>query len=354
MSNVGAKLRPTYIIEQASRMSKRLLREFVLVTVLLLLPVSVQANMFAKLAGLFDSKEVAAEEPVQPNDGALFVQLLSTSQNPTQPTAVGGGTVTTEGGALISTGPVGDEAIALAKQNSTGEISVYVVREGDSLSQIAEMYGVTANTILWANDLKSAASIKPGQTLVILPIAGVQHTVKSGDTIASLVKKYDADLDEVLAYNNLSEDSALKAGDELIIPGGTVQTVATVSGSGSSAAGTSAGWLSHPLPGSQKSQGIHGYNGIDFARVPQGSTVRAAAGGTVVVARSGGWNGGYGSYVVIKHGNGVQTLYAHLSSVEVSQGQAVAQGERIGGVGNTGRSTGIHLHFEVRGGKNPF
>lgn len=335
-------------------MSKRLFRELVLIVVLLLLPVSVQANMFAKLASLFDSSEITVNEPVIDDQSALYAQLLSTNHNPTPNTAIGGGTITTAEGALVSTGPVGANAIAEAKQNTAGEISVYVVRDGDSLSQIAEMYGVTSNTILWANDIKSAASIKPGQTLVILPVAGVQHKVVKGDTAASIAKKYKAELDDVLAFNHITEDTALTAGEEIIIPGGTVQAVATLSGDSASGSGTGAGWLIHPLPGSQKSQGIHGYNGIDFARVPQGSTVRAAAGGTVVVARSGGWNGGYGNYVVIKHANGAQTLYAHLSSVEVSQGQTVAQGDRIGGVGTTGRSTGIHLHFEVRGGKNPF
>lgn len=332
-------------------MSKRLFRELVLVIVLLLLPVSVQANMFAKLASLFDSTEAATKESVAADQTALYAPLLSTNQNPMLHSAIGGGTVTTDGDALISTGPIGADVIAQARHNSSGEISVYVVREGDSLSQIAEMYGVTANTILWANDLKSAASIKPGQTLVILPVAGVQHLVKSGETIASIVKKYDAKLDEVLAYNNLEADTGLTVGDELIIPGGVVKTVASSAGGGGS---TAAGWLLYPLPGSKKSQGIHGYNGVDLAGVPTGSTVRAAAGGTVVVARSGGWNGGYGSYVVIKHANGVQTLYAHLSSVEVTQGETVSQGDRIGGVGSTGKSTGIHLHFEVRGGKNPF
>ncbi len=309
--------------------------------------------MFTKLASIFNTETIAAELSVEADQSALYAPLLSTTQNPTPVGATGGGTVTTENGVLISTGPVGAETIAEARQTSSGEISVYVVREGDSLSQIAEMYSVTSNTILWANDLKSASSIKPGQTLVILPVAGVQHTVKSGESLATLVKKYGADMDEVLAYNNLSADSALTVGEELIFPGGTVKSTAAVAGGGGGAAGGSSDWF-HPLPGSQRSQGIHGYNAVDFARVAEGSTVRAAAGGTVVVARSGGWNGGYGNYVVIKHSSGVQTLYAHLSSVEVQSGQAVGGGERIGGVGTTGRSTGIHLHFEVRGGKNPF
>ncbi len=102
-----------------------------------------------------------------------------------------------------------------------------------------------------------------------------------------------------------------------------------------------------------RTQGIHGYNGVDLG-ASVGAPVRAAAGGTVMLSRSGGYNGGYGNYIVIKHPNGSQTLYAHLSSNAVAAGQVVTQGQTIGAVGNTGRSTGPHLHFEVRGGKNPF
>jgi murein DD-endopeptidase MepM/ murein hydrolase activator NlpD len=102
-----------------------------------------------------------------------------------------------------------------------------------------------------------------------------------------------------------------------------------------------------------KTQGIHGHNGVDFGG-PTGTSIKAAAGGTVTVARNGGYNGGYGSYVVISHPNGTQTLYAHMSSVGVSVGQNVGQGDYIGAIGNTGKSTGPHLHFEVRGARNPF
>jgi murein DD-endopeptidase MepM/ murein hydrolase activator NlpD len=103
----------------------------------------------------------------------------------------------------------------------------------------------------------------------------------------------------------------------------------------------------------RKSQGIHGYNGVDLA-APTGTQVLAAASGQVLISRFGGWNGGYGNYIVIKHSNGTQTLYAHNSANYVSVGQWVSQGDVIGLVGNTGKSTGSHLHFEVRGAKNPF
>ncbi len=327
--------------------------EVVPLILLLLIPLSVHAGFFQKLTNLFQPEMVVADSKDTFGSDALSVPLLNSNQNP-NPAGTGGGDILYSEGVLLSNRPVGAEAVASSRQNNTGEISVYVVREGDTLSQIAEMYGVNANTILWANDLTNANGIQPGQTLVILPVAGVQHTVKTGETLASIVKKYDADMDEVLDYNNLTEGAELTAGDEIIIPGGTIKTVTPVQSSGGVSAGPGGGWLAHPMPGAQRSQGIHGYNAVDFARMPTGTTIRAAAAGTVIVARSGGWNGGYGNYVVIKHDNGVQTLYAHLNSVEVSSGQAVSQGERLGGVGTTGQSTGVHLHFEVRGGTNPF
>ncbi len=327
---------------------------------LLLVPVSVHADMFSKLANIFRTETAAAHITPATDQAALNVSLLSATQNLGQAIGVGGGTISYQEGVLVSNGPVGADVIASSRLRQTGEISVYVVREGDTLSQIAEMYGVNANTILWANDLKSSIGIYAGQTLVILPVPGVRHIIKSGESLAGIVGKYEADIDEVRAYNNLDSDT-LAAGEELIIPGGTIKTVAPVrvaaaSGGSSSGGGSvsGAGWLAHPMPGAVRSQGIHGYNAVDFARMPTGTTIRAAAAGSVMVARSGGWNGGYGNYVVVRHDNGVQTLYAHLHTVEVSAGQRVSQGERLGGVGTTGRSTGVHLHFEVRGGTNPF
>jgi len=109
-----------------------------------------------------------------------------------------------------------------------------------------------------------------------------------------------------------------------------------------------------PVSGYVETQGIHGYNAVDLA-VPSGTPIVASAGGTVVVAREGGWNGGYGSYVVISHGNGSQTLYAHMSKVSAYDGETVTQGQLIGYVGKTGLATGPHVHFEIRDGiKNPF
>jgi len=108
-----------------------------------------------------------------------------------------------------------------------------------------------------------------------------------------------------------------------------------------------------PVPGGRITQGLHGRNGIDFG-APLGTPVHSVAGGSVVVVMSSGWNGGYGSYVIIDHLNGTRTLYAHLGEIIVEQGDTVHAGQQISVIGMSGRTTGPHLHFEVQGGSNPF
>jgi murein DD-endopeptidase MepM/ murein hydrolase activator NlpD len=268
----------------------------------------------------------------------------------------------TEGSALIpNTGPEGTLPEGDGIQNG-GRISVYVVREGDTLSEIADMFGVSPNTIKWANDITDVSVIQPGKELLILPVTGVRYTIKRGGTLSDVAKLFNADVEEIALFNGIEPDAILSAGTELIVPGGELaqpKVAKKRSGGASYSSGGSfvevaSDFFINPLPGSRITQGLHGHNSIDVGRVPLGSPVVAAAGGRVLVSRAdGGYNGGYGNYVVIDHGNGMQTLYAHLSSVSVSTGESVAQGDALGGVGSTGRSTGVHLHFEVRGGKNP-
>lgn len=286
------------------------------------------------------------------------VQLLSAANTADLAAAQGGGDLIVANDALLPQGSFGADFVTEKKHS--GEISVYVVREGDTLSQIAEMFGVTSNTILWANDLSSAAAIQPGDTLIILPIVGVRHVVKEGDTISSIAKKYEGDADEILSYNQLASASDLVSGDTLVIPGGQVHQApavkttkkATPTRQTGASSGSGSG-LVHPAPGTIKTQGIHGYNAVDLAG-PVGTAVLAAAAGEVIVSKGSGWNGGYGQYIVIKHANGVQTLYSHLSQNNVGVGSYVSAGSTIGAIGLTGKTTGAHVHFEVRGGTNPF
>jgi murein DD-endopeptidase MepM/ murein hydrolase activator NlpD len=310
-------------------------------------------------AGLLDwiSSKASAGE-IQSQSDVRRMTLLEGNHNPNPQTALGGGDITiVDGSALASeTSPLAGSAVALG---SSDQISVYVVREGDTLSQIADMFGVTINTIRWANDIPAKGSIRPEQTLVILPITGVKHIVKKGDTLASIIKKYKADKEEVLQFNGLENGASLAAGDELIIPHGEIVPAANSSSSGSGKApsyggGPSyAGYYMRPVGGGIRTQGIHGFNGVDLSS-SYGAAIYAAAAGEVIISKSEGWNGGYGSYIVIKHDNGTQTLYAHLSTNSVSVGQTVAQGETIGAMGASGKATGTHLHFEIRGAKNPF
>jgi len=278
--------------------------------------------------------------------------LLEAPKN-SDPIARGNGQLAIVDNSAISVGNEPDAFID-GGLSGNGQISVYIVRKGDSLAGIAKMFNVSKNTILWANDIKNG-TIKEGQELVILPVSGVRHTVKSGDTIKSIATKYKGDLDDIIAYNDLTANAKLKVGDEVIIPDGEISISASSKAASVKAASSYpsiAGYFIRPA-NAVKTQGIHGHNGVDFGG-PIGTSIKAAASGTVTVARNGGYNGGYGSYVVISHPNGTQTLYAHMSSVGVSVGQNVGQGDYIGAIGNTGKSTGPHLHFEVRGARNPF
>lgn len=265
---------------------------------------------------------------------------------------------TSGGSALVAySGPSG--TITSVTKTQPDRISVYVVRSGDTLSEIADMFGVSINTILWANDLKSTRDVHPGDTLVILPVSGVERTVVKGDTLSSLAKKYKADVNDIAQFNGLDSKEPLAVGSVIIIPGGEIAMPARSSSSiqepylGGSGL-IQNGYYSSPIPGAVLTQGLHGWNGIDLGAA-RGTPIRAAADGTIIIARgNGAWNGGYGNYVVITHSNGSQTLYAHMTSIAVSAGRSVFSGQVIGYVGSTGLSTGAHLHFEVRGAANPF
>lgn len=238
---------------------------------------------------------------------------------------------------------------------SFDQISVYVVRKGDNPEQIAEMFDVTANTILWANDLKKGEKLKEGETLIILPVSGVKHTVLKGQTLKGVAKLYKVDISEIASYNDIEEDTKIAIGDELIIPGAEleVETIAPKKKAPSyfaSNSKASGGYYIKPIP-CRLTQGPHDRFAVDMS-CGAGTPIKAAASGKILFAKYG-WNGAFGNLIIIQHPNGTQTFYAHQSKFAVSQGDYVSQGQIIGYVGNTGRSTGPHLHFEVRGAKNP-
>lgn len=262
---------------------------------------------------------------------------------------------------LVSSGPYG--TIANIQNILSAKISVYTVRKGDTLSDIAAMFDVTENTIRWSNNFKRGSTLKVGDQLVILPISGIQYTVKKGDTAASIAKKFGSDKDDIIQFNNLDANEVLIAGETIIVPEGELNEEQSERSKDSPAQKSPKKYASNlpfyddyyekPVNGGYKSQGIHGYNGVDLA-IYCGAPLYASASGDVIISRSSGWNGGYGKYIVINHQNGTQTLYAHNSENIVSQGEHVSQGEQIGYIGRTGNTTGCHVHFEIRGAKNPF
>jgi murein DD-endopeptidase MepM/ murein hydrolase activator NlpD len=273
---------------------------------------------------------------------------------------IGGGDIVTEGDALVAvSGPSGTVADQIYTPTSD-QISLYVVQDGDTLGHIAELFDVSTNTIRWANDISVRGTIKPGDVLTILPISSVQHKVVKGDTLKSIVEKYDGDLGETAVFNGLETDAKLAVGDTILIPGGELGHSST---SGSSSTTAKPSTPSRPASttntskdssyfqrawGGRVSQLFHGrYRAVDYA-MPTGTRIGASATGTVIAAKASGWNGGYGNMVVLSHNNGSQTLYAHLSTVNVSVGQRVQQYDLLGLSGNTGRSTGPHLHYEIR------
>ncbi|MBI4094028.1 M23 family metallopeptidase [Candidatus Kaiserbacteria bacterium] len=319
------------------------------------LPASARAFV---LSDFFASLRGAAEEEVSYSGNLQTLPLPKPAMNVDPSAGRGGGDILiVDGSALFpEEGPSGTIADIEKPKNST--ISIYIVRPGDTLSGIAEMFDVSVNTILWANDLPRASRIQVGQALTILPVTGIKYTVKKGDTLASIAKRYGGDADEIASYNGV--EGALTAGTEIIIPDGEVPAPVSVPRRPASAYATSAGTPSQagyylrPIAGGIRSQGLHGYNGVDLA-APSGTPIFASAEGDVIVAKDTGWNGGYGQYVVIQHPNGSQTLYSHASSVIVSVGQHVQQGQVIAYVGRTGKATGAHVHFEIRNGiRNPF
>jgi len=316
------------------------------------------------------------------NSQSMALLQAPLAYSPSLPAKSAGDVAIVDGTALISAAGPSGTAADLSDYAPSTQISTYVVRSGDTLTSISQMFGVSVNTLIWANDLKSKTIVKD-QMLVILPISGIQHKVVKGDTIQSIATKYKIDANDILQYNDMAINDSLTVGDTIILPDAELDTpadvpAAAISGGKHIAASKPSttsivqgevigsktenpyrggsgprysGYYGVPVAAAHRTQGLHGLNGVDLG-APTGTSIYAAAEGTVIIAKSGGYNGGYGSYVVVTHDNGTQTLYAHMSQVLANVGDTVSRGETIGKVGTTGDSTGPHLHFEIRGAIN--
>jgi len=252
--------------------------------------------------------------------------------------------------------------------------STYTVQTGDTVAAIAAQHGIQVETLLWNNpDLNSDPdSISIGQQLLIPSRDGILYTVKLGDTLTDIAELYEVEVENVVGFisNEIGDVNSVSEGALLLLPGAVpppppppAATPEPIFAAGAPAP-TDAGTIVTPdavsvtgfawpvygpiseYYGAPRGAGTY-HQGLDIDQTfNYGGPIAAAAPGQVVLATSDGY--GYGSYVVIRHDNGYETLYAHMSAIYVSQGQYVSQGEAIGAIGCTGYCTGPHLHFEVR------
>lgn len=233
------------------------------------------------------------------------------------------------------------------------EMIRYAVREGDTISSIAERFGISEETVRGPNELSAGAALRPGQDLIILPVSGALHLVREYDTLSEIAAWYQAEAREIARFNSISSPEEIFAGDLLIIPGGS-KPAALPTGRLTPLANS---YFIYPLSSPRKiTQGLHAFNAVDFSNGSCGGPVYAAAGGTI---QRTGYSSIGGNYVRVLHPNGVVTYYGHLSRAVKSPGQRVSQGEIIGYIGYTGYTVpagpgGCHVHFEVRGARNPF
>jgi murein DD-endopeptidase MepM/ murein hydrolase activator NlpD len=231
-------------------------------------------------------------------------------------------------------------------------VVTYTVQAGDTVQDIATAYRLEPTTIMWANSSIEDAPdlLRIGQEVTILPVDGAYHTVTADDTLISIAETYKVTTMTIAScvYNDIPVDYTLTEGAQIIIPGGEKPYVPKVVTSymGSVPGGArGTGRFQWPVTGKITQGFWHGHRAIDIG-APTGSAIQAADGGFVSFA---GWTDvGYGYLIVIDHANGFATYYAHLSNLYVGLGQAVERGQVIGAVGNTGWSTGPHLHFEIR------
>lgn len=237
------------------------------------------------------------------------------------------------------------------RQERSG-ILIYKVQRGDTLSTIAADFGISPSSITWANNIKTS-HLNPGQEITILPISGVKYQIEIGDTLESIAEYYSADPQRIIEFNNL-KSSTLKPGDTLIIPDGKMPQAQRALAQTKAAASTLPSYPNYySIPTTGINWGIlHATNAVDIAN-RCGTTVNASAEGLITEVRIG-WNSGYGNYVEIQHPNGTETIYAHLNKIGVKDGEYVSGGDPIGLMGDSGYSTGCHLHFEIHGAKNPF
>lgn len=246
------------------------------------------------------------------------------------------------------------ETLTEISEKPRDRVITYTVEAGDTISTVAEKFGISIDTIKWANPKLEGDKLAIGTDLSIPPVSGIVVKVSKGETIYSIAKKYKSDPQKILNYpfNDFTDldTFALAAGQALVVPDGvmpeskpvyspqTIANVGTTPGSGQ---------FNWPTQGVITQRPVSYHMALDIANNALPAITAADAGKVVLVERQ---KYGYGWHIIIDHGNGYQTLYGHMSDMYVSVGQAVSKGSVIGKMGSTGRSSGPHLHFEIRKG----
>ncbi|MDP3991836.1 MAG: M23 family metallopeptidase [Candidatus Colwellbacteria bacterium] len=249
---------------------------------------------------------------------------------------------------------------------SRNGLLTYEVGEGDTVSTIAAEFGISVNTIIWANELAVSGKIKPGEEIIILPVSGVLHKVAKGESINSIAQFYGIEAERISTLNK----DTLKAGDTVVVPnarpisynpetdkkegknkklsfGSPPETSLTSSG----------GYFTSPVVSGLNWGKLHDGNAVDIAAACGTPIVAAASGVVTETGSPGNWNSGYGGFVRISHANGTVTFYGHNSVNLVGAGDQIGQGSVIAKIGRTGQVrgiTGCHVHFGVSGARNPF
>jgi murein DD-endopeptidase MepM/ murein hydrolase activator NlpD len=285
-----------------------------------------------------------------------------------------------EEGFLMKASSIGSQGSRLAFSEGLS----HEVHSGETIESIAKRYNVSAETVRWANGLDAKATVKEGDTLIILPVDGVLHAVRRGQTLNAIAQLYGVPAESIARQNKI-KGGFIVAGDLLIIPGGKPITDSAIASSmdqalrfadnlptrtihlpGGQSVSVPSGGVGHaPAASAIITQTLlqspcgsecfltQGYGPGHYAldmQVRGGGPIYAAEAGTVIRAETG-YNGGYGNVIEIDHGNGLVTLYAHNKELYVKEGDSVTRGQTIAFMGNTGRvhgPTGIHTHFEVR------
>ncbi|MBI2404571.1 M23 family metallopeptidase [Candidatus Gottesmanbacteria bacterium] len=228
------------------------------------------------------------------------------------------------------------------------QVLTYLVAAGDTLASISQKFDVSIDSITWASDLKGD-SLSVGQELKIPPVTGIVHKVREGETVYTIAKKYRTEAQKIVnfPFNDFTDldTFALVAGQMLIVPDGVQPQAAPIVVPQAPVFVGGTGQFQWPVGGIITQYPVWYHMAVDIAN-PAAPGIAAAEAGVISLVEYLRW--GYGHHILVDHGGGFATLYAHLSEIYVKPGDRVSRGQVIGRMGVTGRSTGMHLHFEVR------